>query len=448
MAKISSRSLLAVGTNLIIDELNKTFQLVVAGSLVAKDGVTVQALYSKFVDLWSTASYQDSTFPMNAIDALSGQYEIGVDAGGNYNGWAPKDDATRNMLRDGGWSEYSAEGVLLRQYVGIVGLGSVSSGAQLYYQRTSSEAPQNFVFTDQANQAVQVYGNSANGNFDLRAYFKAYCRVSGYNYTESTLSDTGKTGTGANIVNVLLSNSVDTKISAFDSAMTSAPYAGITVTYYAADQMRTIAGVAAPFRVIINGNGATLEQIYTKIQYLLRQNSDIDSGAGTVIGQTAAKLLSFLGDTLYTTTGVYIDNIQNVDSNRIVFLDYNGVSRTNTYTAAGTISFNSLLIGSGSSYRMMFTTGPGIGDDYGEAGALTVKDASGVDIAGSITSSPVAFTFNYDTDVIGGTVGTDKAVTLIAVKPGSGKFAVATGVLTRSKTMSFSLVAQQERAYV
>jgi hypothetical protein len=272
--------------------------------------------------------------------------------------------------------------------------------------------------------------------------------VSGYNYTESTLSDTGKTSTGANIVNVLLSNSLDTKISALDAAMTSAPYNNITITYYTTDQSRTIAGTSCPFRVIIAGNGATLEQIYTKIQYLLRQSTDIDSGTGTVTGQTAAKLLSFLGDTLYTSTGVYIDNIQTADSNRIVFLDYNGVSRTNTYTASGTIAFNSLLIGTGSSYRMMFTTGPGTGDDYGEAGALTVKDASGVDIAGSITSSPVAFTFDYDTDVIGGTAATDKAVTIIAIKPGYGAFAVATGTLTKSKTMSFSLVAQKDRAYV
>jgi hypothetical protein len=293
-----------------------------------------------------------------------------------------------------------------------------------------------------------VYGNYAHGDFDSRSYFKAYCRVSGFNFTESTLSDTGKTGTGANIVNVLLSNSVDTKNSALDAAMTSAPYNNITVTYHATNQMRTIAGVAAPFRVIINGNNATLEQIYTKIQYLLRQNSDIDSGAGTVIGQTAAKLLSFLGDTLYTTAGVFVDNIQNVDSNRIVFLDYNGVSRTNTFTAAGSISFNSLLVGAGSSFRMMFTQPPGAGNDYGEAGALTVKDASGADIAGTVSSGSVPFTFNYDSDTLGGTAGTDKAVTLIAVKPGTGKFAVATGVLTRSKTMAFSLVAQQERAYV
>lgn len=39
------------------------------------------------------------------------------------------------------------------------------------------------------------------------------------------------------------------------------------------------------------------------------------------------------------------------------------------------------------------------------------------------------------------------AVTLIGIKPGTGKFAVATGTLTRSKTIALSLVAEADRVY-
>ena len=448
MSKISSRSGLVVGTNLFIDKTARTYQFVEAGSLVAKDGVAIQSLYSKFEDLWATSTYQNLPFPMNAIDALSGQFEIGVDAGGNYSGWAPADTATRNMLRDGGWTEYSSAGVMLRQYVGIVGLGSVASGTQLWYQRTATESPVNFVYTDQANQGVQVYGNAANGAFDSRAYFKGYCRRQGYKYTESTLSDTAKTATGAFIVNLLLSNELDAKIQAVDASMSTSPYSGITVTYYTTDQTRTIAGTACPFRVIIAGNGATLEQIYTKIQYLLRQNSDIDSGSGVVIGQTAASLLSFLGDTLYTTTGVYIDNILSADANRIVFTDKNGVARSNSYTSVGTLNFNTNLVGTGSSYRLLFVNGPSTGDDYGYDGAITVQDETGTPITGVVTTSSISFTFDYDNDTLGGTAGTDKSVVLVACRPGYGKYAVAYGTLTKSKAISISVVAEQDRAYV
>ena len=443
MAKIVSRASLNVGVELTINETARTFTLNEAGNLVAKDGVTLQALYSKFADLWTTTTYQDSPFPLNAIDALSGQYYFGVDAGGNYNGWKPASDATRNMLRDGGWREYSSAGVLNREYAGFVGLGAINTGAQPYYILNASDAPTNFPFADQFNVGVQVYGDAANGNFDKRTYAKTYCREYGKKYKDSVLADTGKTATGAFLVNFLISNEDDLKIQANDAAMTGAPYNGITVSYYSTNQNRLIGGANYPFRIIVDGNGATLEQIYTKIQYLLRQNSDINTAgdAGSVTGKTAASLLSFVGDTLVTSTGVYIDDIQSADSNRIEFYDQNGVKRTNPYTAAGALSFNAALVGAGSSYRLFFSA------DYGTASAVTVKNASGVDIAGIISASPIPFDFDYDGDTLGGTAGTDKAVTLIGIKPGSGKFAVATGTLTRSKAISLSLVGEADRAY-
>ncbi len=448
MAKITSRAQLNVGTELTIDETAKTFTLNVAGNLVAKDGVTLQALYSKFVDLWTQLSYQDSPFPMYTIDALSGQYQFGTD-GTTFNGWKPANDATRQMLRDGGWSEFSAAGALQRQYVGIVGLGGVSSGAQLYYHRDAADAPTNFTFTDQVNEGIQVFGDATNGNFDKRSYFKGFVREQGKKYRDSILADTGKTATGAYIVNLLLSNEDDLKITAADGAMTGAPYNNITVTYFATNQNRSIGGTNYPFRVIIDGNGATLEQIYTKIQYLLRQDTDIDSGAGSVIGKTAATLLGFVGDTLQTTTGVYIDNIQATDSNRVIFKDQNGVDRTNPFQSAGVITFNGFLVGAGSSYRLMFTTLPGANNDYGESGAVTVNDASGNPISGTISSGSIAFTFDYDGNVQGGrTPATDAAVTLIGIRPGAGKFVVATGTLTRSKGIALALTAEQDRSYV
>lgn len=448
MPKITSRAQLNVGTELTIDESARTFTLNVAGNLIAKDGVTIQALYSKLSDLWAVATYQDSPFPLNALDALSGQYYFGVDAGGNYNGWKPANDATRQMLRDGGWREYSAAGALNREYVGIVGLGTVSSGAQLYFQRAAVDAPTNFTFTDQCNEGIQVYGDASNGNFDKRVYFKGFCREYGKKYKDSNLADTGKLATGAYLVNLLLSNEDDLKIQANDAAMTGAPYNGITVTYYGTDQNRNIGGSNYPFRVIVDGNSATLEQIYTKIQYLLRQATDIDSGAGTVTGKTAAALLAFVGDTLQTSQGVFIDNIQPADSNRIIFKDQNSVDRTNPYTASGNLNFNSVLVGAGSSYRLMFSSPPGAGNDYGEAGAVTVNDATGTPITGTISAGTIAMSFDYDNNLQSGYAGgTDRPVTLIGIRPGYGKFAVATGTLTRSKAISLSLVAEADRAY-
>ena len=451
MAKITDRASLTVGAELLIDEAARTFELTEAGTsaLVATDGVTIQALYSKFVDLWATDTYQDSPFPMNAIDALSGQYQVGIDAGGNANGWAPLNDFTRQVLRDGGWEEYDTAGTLLRVYAGVVGLGSISNGAQPYYQITSSSAPVDFTFTDQANEGIQVFGNIDNGDFDSRTFFKGFVREQGKIFADSVLADTGKTDTGAFIVNLLLSNQDDLKITESDATIAAdAPYTGITVEYFGTDQNRLVGGTNYPYRIIIDGNNATLEQIYEKIQYLLRQNSDIDDGAGTVIGQTANALLGFVGETLVTELGVYVDNIQQADSNRIEFTDQNGVARTNPFTAAGTLNFNAIMVGAGSSFRLMYSAPAGAGNDYGEAGAITVQDASGTDITGTISAGTIGFDFDYDGDAAGGTAATDKAVTLIGIRPNASKFAVATGTLTRSKALTLSLVAEADRAYI
>lgn len=451
MAKITDPDDLIVGTNLAFDTGARTFTLSVGGSLVAKDGVTGNAIWAKFVDLWTTGTYQPFPFPMNVLDARSGQYIFGQDPGGAYNGWKPANDATRQMIRDAGWSEYSNAGALNRQYVGIVALASgFPAGAQFYYQRASSGSALNFTYTDSPNEGVQVFGDASNGNFDDRTYFKLFCREYNYTYDDAVLGDVGETGTGPYKIALPISVGSDLKITANDAAMSGAPYTGIDIEYFGTDQNRTIGAGSYPFRVIIEGNSATLEQIYTKVQYLLRQAGDIDTGAGTVPGKTANALCYFVGDTLYTTQGVFIENIQANDLNRIVFLDHTSVQRSYPYASAGTLNFNSFLTAGGTGYfRMYFTTLPGASNDYGESGAVTVDDNAAADIAGTITGASIPFTFDYDGNVQGGrTAGTDAAVTIVAGNAGSAKPVVATGLITRSKGISLTLTAEADRAYL
>lgn len=456
MAKITSKAQLNVGTEIVIDEGAKTIQLVAAGNLVFKDGVTLQAVYSKLVDLWATSTYQDSPFPMYAIDALSGQFQIGTD-GATYSGWNWADTNTRNALRDGGWAEYNAAGVKTAEYVGAVGLGSITPATtcQPYYHLAATDAPINFPFTDQFNVGVKVYDNVS---LDKRTYFKAFIREYGKKFKSSVLADTGSTGTGPFKQNFLVANEDDLKLTtllgtdqaAADTAMASGVYAGITVAYYSTNQSRTIAGVARDFKIIIEGNGGTLEQIYAKVQYLLRQNSDINTGgtAGTKTGKIQDELLRFVGDTLVTSQSVYIDDVLSADSNRVQFYDDTNTLRENLYEAAGTMTFNAPLVGAGSSYRLMFKDPPGAVNDFGESGAITVNNAAGTPITGTISSGSINFTYDYDGNVQGGyTAGTNRNVVLIGIKPGSGKYVAAEGVLTRSKAISLSLVAEADRAY-
>lgn len=400
MAKITSRTSLNVGTEIVLDTTNKTVQLVATGNLVAKDGVTVQAVYSKLVDLWNTSTYNDYDFPMYAKDALSGQFTIGYN-GVTYNGWSWKDANTRKYLRDGGWSEYDSSGVLQKQYVGIVSLGTLaSSGIQTYYQLTNGGSAADFSYTDVPNEGIKVYDLGA--SLDSRTYFKAYARAQGYTYDESDLTDTGLTATGAFKVNVLLANASDPNITDNDATVTStAPYTGITATWlvgnnfdttntspYAVDDVvrdgagrwyictgagtadatdyadlgamagagtatftsyggeRLIDGSYYAFNIIVDGNAANKEKIYTKIQYLLRQNSDIDSGSGTHTGKITPLLMAFEGDTLVTTTGVYIDDTLSLDATSIIYTDVLGVERSIPFVANQSVTISGATAGS------------------------------------------------------------------------------------------------------
>jgi hypothetical protein len=315
MAKITSKAGLNVGTELTVDTTTRTITLNVAGNLVAKDGVTWQALYSKLIQLWETGTYNEFPFPVYAIDALSGQFNIGFD-GTRYNTWKFGDTlstGTRLYLRDGGWNEYvattpSADGTAVAgtigaTFAGTVSLGTVSAGAQLYYQRTSGGAPVDFEYTDAANLGVQVFGDAANGNFTENTYMQGFCRVYGKKYSSSVLADTGKSGTGSYLVNLLLQNSDDLDSSGvYADIITTpiAPYDKMRINYFATAFNRDVdlAGTQRAFGIVID-NGT-----HSGVDGSVAGGTTITSATGGIVGA------DFIGGTVEihdsgTAKGVY-----------------------------------------------------------------------------------------------------------------------------------------------
>jgi len=340
--------------------------------------------------------------------------------------------------------------VLNRQYVGIVSLGEVSAGAQLYYQKVSGGASANFTFTDECNEGIQVFGDATNGSFDSRVYFQAFVREYAKKYKASTLADTGQSATGAYTVNVLLSNEDDLKITADDTSVgANSPYTGISVKYDTDTTNKTIGAGSYPFKKTIAHTNATRYEIYTKMQYLLRQGTDINTGGtgGTVTGKTADEICYFVGDTLYSKA--FFTPIP-ADLNDVVFIDDNGVQRTFPYASAGTMTFNTPLTTGGTGYYIMyFLDTPLVNGDYGSSATVTVNDKDGVPIQGTISGGSIAFTFDYDGNVQGGrTAGVPADVVIVAGNKGSAKPVVAQGTITRSKGISIGLVAETDRAYV
>lgn len=110
---------------------------------------------------------------------------------------------------------------------------------------------------------------------------------------------------------------------------------------------------------------ATAEKIYEKVQYLLRQASDIDSTSSVITGKTGQALLRFVGDTLEAGqaapsnpngggSGVIIMGFDSNDTNRLTFYDNTATARNYPFVAAGSIAFNANLEDDGSAKYWMF----------------------------------------------------------------------------------------------
>lgn len=446
MAIIVDPDNLVLTTDIAIDTSAKTIEIKTTGAVTSAGstgGVSGQALYSWLKEQWkSSATFIKFPFPMEAITPE--QFEF-------INGWKPLNDTTRNLIRTAGWAEKNSSGVVLRKYMGVVSLGSIGATDQPYY-RWNTGAKVNFSFAGPINQAVQVYGDASNGNFDYTDggdTFTLYVREQGKTYATSNNASIGASTLSYITYRFPLSNATDLKISASDATISStAPYTNISVQYYAADQMRNIDGTSAPFRIIVTDSGgtATTQQIYEKLQYLLRQNSDIDSGTGTVIGSTADALAAFVGDTLVGSTSVAIDNLNANYLNSVSLFDKNGVNRLYPFVSAGTISFGPNAGSGDFKYWMFFETTPS--GDFGTSSAIIVNDKDGNPITGTYTGSSVPFTFAYDTNTQGGrTAGTTPVVKVLGIGLTGGQYVEVDASITRTAGQSILLAPAQERNY-
>ena len=432
MAIIQDPDLLNQGTEVVFDTTNKTIQLLVAGHL-SIDGVTLQALYSFTKEEWKNDNNLIKySFPFVAVTPE--QFEF-------VNDWTPADTTTINLIRNAGFAIKNSSGISTSEYVGIITLGSIGATDQCYYTQSISGSYTNIVRTGPVNQAVKIYGDTNNGNFDYRSYFKLFVRKQGKSYSNSSLTDIGVSTLTYQAYRFPLANQTDLKITNADEAI--AGY-GVTIDYYSTNQTRSINGTNYNFNAIINGNNKTAEEIYEAVQLSLRSTSNINARTTPAItGNTANSLLSFLGNTLVTTNGVYIDNFQVADINRIEFYDINGVKRVYPFITAGVISFNSNLVNDGFAVYKMFYS-----DNFGTSNAELVLDVDNNPIQGSITGSTASFTYDYDNDTASGGAGVNKDITVVAIGLNTAQYVLIEGTITRSNQNSISLVSSLERNYM
>ncbi len=280
--------------------------------------------------------------------------------------------------------------------------------------------------------------------------------------------------------------------------------------------------------------------VFEKVQYQLRQASDInENGTTVVVGKTAGRLMVFEGETLRCGTfaptnpagggsGVIIEGFDTNNTNNLAFVDNGLTPRSFPFVAAGTLNFSQNLVDdtdgeywlfyeytkrttnadidvvapSGDSYTLTGTLpdmavndyikisgfaqaennglfivevettpsanydvrkvdGTNVGtvetdqtvsideNPFPSPDAILVNNNSGSPIAGAVSSTSIAFDYDYVNNVQGGrTADTNALVRLVAAGLESAQVAVSP-VLTISKAtgLSFAVTAAQERNY-
>jgi len=386
----------AAGTsNIVVDTAAQRIEINTGGSL-SDDGVTCQAVYSKLKEIWKDEPLAiPYDFPMEAITPE--QFEFIKD-------WELAGVGSINLIRDAGFAYRNTAGTSVAEWMGFDSVFALDnnaqvSGDQVYVELDEPNGTvQDAYITGQANEPIQIYGDGTHGSVEYRSNdIRFFVREQAKTFGSSSVS-------ALNVPLPLtykkyafpISNGDDSlKITNSDLTITTTtPYTNMSIDVFGTAQSRSIGGVAYNFDIIIDGANGTAEQIYEFVQYQLRQAGDIDQdNSHPLNGKTADEMLQFVGDTLRTLQdrngrGIYIDNFDANDTNRLEFTDNTGTPRTFPFVAAGTLNFNANLVSDAAAkYWMYFTTNPA--GDFGTDNAVLVHANTSVI---STTGSDIVFT--------------------------------------------------------
>jgi hypothetical protein len=525
MAKIVDPDQLERGTEIVIDTTAKTIQLVAAGNLDnlppgATSGVTLQAVYSKLKELWKDETDLNKfRFPLRMFTKTDGILQ---------NSWSWAGASTRNLIRDGGWEEVSGDqyaGIISlgnfdddtdqAYYQQVIGYDQSTSN----FDKTGN--------LNEAILIKVGGGSDFTGFFRAFLRIRDGTTHDGKTYAEyNLLTEQGLTLLEPVLYRLPLANTIDLKIdTTITDANIDAntPYTGMKLNYLkgvgftawanttvypaesvvqdngrwyftaaggtssgtgvaddtgvtdwaAYDGERQIGTNYYAFNRLLEANDGTDLEVYQWAQRQLRKTTTINANDSltlnqrsglTVNGTVAELLMEYVGDTLKTNPGLYIDNFNTDSTNNLVFrditVDGGGVDantmlpltsteRQFPFVATGNINFSDNLVSETNAdtlYRMYFSNAGG--NEFDTVNAIIVNDNDGNPIQGQIDSTPKSFTFDYDGNNQGGrTAGTDAAVVIVAQGLNDSVWVSVNHTITRASGQTVNVNAEDERNY-
>ena len=414
--------------------------------LTNQDGITMGAIYGferqeRRVDeeLRKYDTYFAGSFK------FAGAYEV-------INGRKFADD-DRQKIRASGWIERAVNGAIDRIYFGVVSLGTIEPNSQPYYQLELGGEPFNFAKAGPVDEAVQVFGTTANGDseagsIDNLFFLTNKVRTFGFNFDEKGLADSGVNemsgfSTGFALTETLHLTTGNYSLDDVYGGSQIAPWTGMSLERLASPITEGGFNEAdGDFSwVLTNTAGGTLDECVAFLDALAQTDDDIDSGVETTTrGKRVATWYTYDAQGRIVTRsgadsdGLFIENLPIADQQSVVFTDDAGNTKTYPFQVQVNLQVGSnAAADSNAWYHNFYLDGAG-GQDYGTPNAVTVEDASDNPVKGDVNgATTISYAYDYDGNTQAGLPSaTDKDV--VALCEGDGGATQAKTIFTISRT--------------
>lgn len=354
---------------------------------------------------------------------LKGRFKLGLAFDFIYGRTAGAD---RGRIASSGWREFGgAVGTdLNRIYYNTFSLQDVLPTSQLKYQLSANGAVSDFVRPGNHNEAVQVFGTTANGdtgagNFDTRTYFAVTLRTYGQRHDRLAVSESGISELEGYGSQVAISESPHPTTSEANYPIADvyggsavAPFSGITFDVLSIPETKTGFNESdGDFSLVIkNPNNATLDQVIAWIDASALQDADVSNTANPWNGLQREQLYSFDANGMPNfIPGVFIESLPASDQQRLKIFADNGDAKTFPFVPEVRIGLPAVAVGTATGWYHAWIEDGASDQDYDKNNAVTMQDSVGSDVKGIIGAShQISFGVSYDTFSLAGIApGTD-----------------------------------------
>lgn len=416
---------------------------------IEDDGIMLEALYAfereqRRLDetLRQYDPYFEGSFKFaGAYNLINGRKFDDADGSATSN---TVDD--RFKLRGSGWRELDAAGLLGRVYFGDRSLGNIEATSQPYSQLALNDVVTDFDKDGPIDEAVQVMGDNAvdadTTTFDTRTFHALSVRTYEFNPDRKTLTDSGVSEMDGYSVGFALGETPHLTTleanmpiaSVYNAAPASQLGVWLNMTLEQLDTPQTETGfnqADGDFTWVQNNPGAAnLDECVAYLDAISAVDADINAhGSNTTNGKQVGTWYTYSADGKIqprvddgsTGEGLFIEGLVGVDKQRVIFTDDADGTKTYPFFVSNIVTVGANAVADVLAwFHAFFRDGadnaPGGGDDFGDAGAITVEDSSAVEVKGTVNSSgfrsgnDIVFEFDFDGDTVGGGAGENKWV--------------------------------------